>query len=158
MPANSTAVEAYLRALPEDRRAALNAVRKVILANLPAGYEECLQYGMIGYVIPHSIFPGGYHCDPKQPVPLAGLGSKKNHMSLHLMAVYMDAPLAKWFEKTWKASGKKLDMGKACVRFKKVDDLALDVIGQLFAKVPVKDYLACMQKALQQRPSRKTKK
>jgi hypothetical protein len=158
MPANASPVDAYLRALPEDRRDALNAVRKVILANLPTGYEECLQYGMIGYVVPHSIFPGGYHCDPRQPLPLAGLGSKKNHMSLHLMAVYGDAGLAKWFQTAWKASGKKLDMGKACVRFKKVDDLPLDVIGQLFAKVPVKSYLACIQKAMQQRPSRKTKK
>jgi hypothetical protein len=157
MATNAKTVEDYLRALPDDRRAALNGVRQVILANLPAGYEECIQYGMIGYVVPHTIFPGGYHCDPKQPLPFACLGSKKNHMSLHLMSVYSDGELAKWFEKTWKASGKKLDMGKACVRFKKLDDLPLDVIGRLFAKVPVKKYIACIEKAMQ-RPPQKRKK
>lgn len=145
MTSKATTVEEYLRSLPEDRRAAINAVRQVILKNLPAGFAECMSYGMIGYVVPHSIYPKGYHCDPKQPLPFANLGSQKNHMSLHLMSVYGDAALQEWFRKAWAATGKKLDMGKACVRFKQADDLPLDLIGQLIRRVPVEDYIARME-------------
>src|SRR5262245_12097077 len=124
-------VKEYLAELPPDRRAALQAVREVILKNLDGGYEEGMQYGMIGYYVPHRVFPAGYHCDPKQPLPFAGLASQKNHMSLHLMAVYLgcdgqgETPNAKWFREAWTKTGKKLDMGKACIRFKKLDDVPL---------------------------------
>ena len=103
-------------------------MREVILAHLPEGYEEMMQYGMIGYVVPHSLYPAGYHCDPKQPLPFAHLGSQKNHMALYLMCVYLDSPIADWFRSAWAASGKKLDMGKACVRFKKLLTSATTVI------------------------------
>jgi hypothetical protein len=144
----ATTVEGYLQALPPDRRAAISAVRQVILANLPPGYEECISYGMIGYVVPHSLYPAGYHCDPKLPLPLAILGSQKNHMAIHLCSVYGNAEAEQWFRKAWLASGKKLDMGKACVRFKKLEDVPLDVIGQVFARTPVKKYIAAIEKAL----------
>ena len=137
-----------MQALPADRRAAISAVRKVILANLPAGYVECISYGMIGYVVPHSLYPAGYHCDPKLPLPLANLGSQKNHMALHVMTVYGDPATEKWLRSTWTATGKKLDMGKCCVRFKKIDEVPLDVIGQLIARVPVKNYIARVEKMI----------
>jgi hypothetical protein len=141
-------VEEYLQALPPDRRVAISAVREVILANLPEGYEECMLYGMIGYVVPHSLYPAGYHCDPSLPLGFACLGSQKNHMALHLMSVYGNPATEAWFRKTWLATGKKLDMGKACVRFKKLEDVPLAVIGQVFARTPVKTYIAAVEKAI----------
>jgi hypothetical protein len=152
---NAKTVEQYLQALPVDRRAAINAVREVILGSLPKGYEERITYGMIGYVVPHSLYPKGYHCDPKQPLPLAFLGSQKNHMAIYLMNVYGDPATEKWFRKAWEASGKKLDMGKSCVRFKKVEDVALEVIGQVIARTPVKNYIDRIEKALAARPKKR---
>jgi len=141
-------VDEYLKSLPEDRRAAIGAVRKVILANLPKGYEECMTCGMIGYVVPHSIYPAGYHCDPKQPLQYASLASQKNHMAIYLCNVYGHKPTERWFRQAWQAAGKKLDMGKSCVRFKKLEDVPLDVIGQVIARTPAKRYIAAIEKAL----------
>jgi hypothetical protein len=155
MTSNAKTAEEYLGALPEHRRTAIAAVRKVILANLPAGYEECMQYGMISYVVPHSLYPAGYHCDPKQALTYASLGSQKNHMALYLMCVYGDPAVAAWFQKAFQAAGKKLDMGKACVRFRKLEDLPLDVIGQAIARVPAKAYIARIEQFLSQRKRRK---
>jgi hypothetical protein len=157
MTSNARTVDDYVAALPEDRRAALSAVRQVILANLPQGYEECMQYGMIGYVVPHRLYPAGYHCDPKQPLTYASLGSQKNHMAIYLMCVYGDPATAQWFRKAFQAAGKKLDMGKSCVRFKKLDDLPLDVIGQVIARVPVKAYLARVEQVLKRTPRKRGK-
>lgn len=151
MTSNAKTVDEYLALLPDDRRDALEAVREVILANLPEGYEETMCYGMIGYVVPHSLFPAGYHCDPKQPLSYAGLASQKNHMSLYLMTVYGDAPTAEWFKSAFTAAGKKLDMGKSCVRFKKVSDLPLDVIGQAIARVPAQAYIEQYEQLLRER-------
>jgi hypothetical protein len=134
-------VEQYLASLPEDRRAALNAVREVINKNLDSNIKEGMQYGVIGYYIPHSVFPAGYHCKPKEPLPYLGLGSGKSHMSLHMMCVYGDKATRAAFEAAWKKSGKKLDMGAACLRFKKLDDLALDVIGQVVRGVSAQKYI-----------------
>jgi hypothetical protein len=97
---------------------------------------------MIGYYVPHKLYPPGYHCDPKQPLPFAGMASQKNHMSVHLMCLYMDSKRDKEFRAAWKKTGKKLDMGKACIRFKKLDDVALDVLGDAIKRVSVKDYIA----------------
>ncbi len=141
MQSKAKTVAQYLAELPPDRREALNAVRKVILKNLPDGFEEIMQYGMIGYVVPHKLYPAGYHCDPSQPLCFAGLASQKNHMALYLMTVYGDKKTQEWFTKAYKATGKKLDMGKSCVRFKKLEDLPLDVIGQAVARVPVDRYI-----------------
>src|SRR5258708_25087875 len=139
-------VQEYLKELPADRREAINAVRRVILANLPQGDEECMGYGMIGYVVPHSIYPKGYQCNPKVPLPFVNLGSKKNHMSLHLMCCYGDPKLKASFEKAWKDAGKKFDMGGGCVRFKKLEDVPLEVIGELVASMPVEVYIRRIEK------------
>ena len=116
-----------------------------MLKNLDKDYEEGMQYGMIGYYVPHRVYPPGYHCDPRQPLPFAGLASQKNHMALYLMCVYGDTDHTKWFQEAWAKTGKKLDMGKACVRFKKVEDLALEVIGEAIKRVPAKKYIAVLR-------------
>jgi hypothetical protein len=157
MISSARTVEEYLSVLPQDRRRAISAVRKVILENLPEGYAECMQNGMIGYVVPHELFPGGYHCDPRQALPVAHLGSQKNHMALYLMTVYGDPKTEQWFRKAYQASGKKLDMGMACVRFKKLEDLPLDVVGQVIARVQVQAYLARVRKVLERAPRKRVK-
>jgi len=157
MTSKAPTVSEYLQSLPEDRRAALNAVRKVVLDNLPEGYAECMQYGMIGYVVPHSLYPAGYHCNPAQPLTYASLGSQKNHMALYLMSVYGHTETAEWFRKAWQATGKKLDMGKACVRFKRLEDVPLEVVGQVIARTPVKQYIARVEKVMQKTGKRSRK-
>lgn len=142
MKSDATTPEEYLAALPEERREALSAVREVILANLPEGFEEGMQYGMIGYYVPHTLFPDGYHCSPKEPLPFAALGSQKNYMAFHACHVYGDEEISRWFVDAWQATGKKLDMGKACVRFKRLDDVPLAVVGQLVAQKTLAEYLA----------------
>ncbi len=146
MQSSARSVQEYLKELPADRREAINAVRGVILANLPKGYEECMSYGMIGYVVPHSIYPKGYQCNPKLPLPFVNLGSQKNHMALHLMCCYGDQKLKTSFEKAWKEAGKKFDMGGGCVRFKKLEDVPLEVIGNLVASMPVDVYIRRIEK------------
>lgn len=153
MTSTATTVDEYIASLPEDRREAISTVRKTILKHLPNGYQETMQYGMIGYSVPHSIYPAGYHCDPKQPLPFAGLASQKNHMSLYLGCVYVDTETAEWFHKAYAASGKKLDMGKSCVRFKKLEDLPLDVVGNAIARVPVEKLIA-MYELVVKRPKK----
>ena len=154
MQSKATTVRAYLRSLPEDRRAAISAVRDVILKNLDAAYEEGMQYGMIGYYVPHRVYPKGYHCDPKQPLPFASLASQKNYMSLYLMSVYcgcVDGPAnrhAQWFRDAWAKTGKKLDMGKACIRFKKLEDLPLDLIGEAVRRIPASTYIEFCEAAV----------
>jgi hypothetical protein len=155
-------VDGYLAELPPERREAIHAVRKVILDNLPAGFEETMLYGMICYVVPFKLFPAGYHCDPTKPLCFAGLAAQKNHMAVYLCTVYGHKYSEKWFVNAYKASGKKLDMGKSCVRFKKLDDLPLDVIGQAIARVPVdtyiKTYVQLRNKAESARKVKKAKK
>src|SRR5690606_37447685 len=119
----------YLAKLPADRHAAIAAVRDVINANLPRGYEERLQYGMISWCVPESVLPAKDVYN-KQPLALVALGSQKHHMAVYLMSVYGDKALRSWFETAYERSGKKLDMAASCVRFKRVDALALDVIGE----------------------------
>ncbi len=148
MQSKAQTVTDYLAELPDDRRAAIDAVRKVIRKNLPKGYEEGMQYGMIGYYVPHTLYPPGYHCDPKQPLPFAGLASQKNHMAVYLTCVYGDEKTEASFRKAWAKTGKKLDMGKSCIRFKKVDDLALDVLGDAIARVPPADYIKRYERAM----------
>ena len=131
-------VEAYLAELPPERREAVTKVREVILANLPEGYQESMNWGMISYEIPLERYPDTYN---KQPLALAALASQKNYISLYLMNVYGDPATEKWFTERYEASGKKLDMGKSCVRFKKLDDLPLDLIGEVIAKTSVDEYI-----------------
>ena len=152
MKSKATTVEQYLAELPSDRRDALQAVRQVILKHLPKGYAEGMQYGMIGYFVPHSVYPPGYHCDPQQPLPLASLASQKNHMAIYLMCIYSDDQQAAWFREAWKKTGKKLDMGKSCIRFKKIEDVPLKVIGQAIKRVPVKRFIEHYESVTQGRP------
>jgi hypothetical protein len=155
MQSAAKTVAQYLKELPPDRREAISSVRKVILDNLPKGYEECMNYGMIGYVVPHRLYPAGYHCNPKDPLPFANLASQKNHMSLYMMTVYGGDE--GWFREEYKKTGKKLDMGKSCVRFKRLEDLPLDLIGKAIARVPVDEYIARTEAILSSMPKRSKK-
>lgn len=148
MQSKAKTVAEYIASLPSDQREVLAAVRTVILANLDSGFQEGMQYGMVGYAVPHSRYPAGYHCDPKQPLPFAALAAQKNSFSLHLMGLYMNPAELAWFTKAWKATGKKLDMGKACVRFKKLDDVALDVVGEAFRRVSAEAWIATYETSL----------
>jgi len=141
MQSKAATVDQYLADLPEDRRAALQAVREIILKNLSPEFEESMQYGMIGYYVPHSVYPPGYHCDPKQPLPFAGLASQKNHMAIYLMCIYGNPQHEAQFRAAWTKTGKKLDMGKSCVRFKKLEDVPLGVIGETIKRVPAKKFI-----------------
>lgn len=152
MQSAADSVEGYLEALPEDRRKVVSAVRQLILDNLDPDYAEAMQYGMIGYGVPHTVFPAGYHCDPRQPLPFAALAAQKNYYSLYLMGLFCGCTAAEetdeaaWFRAAWAASGKKkLDMGKSCIRFKKLDDLALDVIAEAIRRMPAQRYIARYQ-------------
>ena len=143
MKSKASTVEEYLGQLPEDRRAAIQIVRKVILKHMPRGYEEVLQYGMLGYVVPLKVFPAGYLNRKNEPLPYICLASQKNYMSIYMMSVYGDAETE--FRKEYKATGKRLDMGKCCVRFRKLEDLPLDVIGRAVARYPMKKWIEiCM--------------
>jgi hypothetical protein len=126
--------------LPADRRTIIAAVRAMILENLDREFEEGMQYGMIGYYVPHRVYPPGYHCDPKQPLPFICLASQKNYLSLYLGCAY-GPEREKPFREAWARTGKKLDMGKSCVRFKKLEDLALDVIGATIRRTTARDFI-----------------
>jgi hypothetical protein len=157
MQSKATSVKQYLAELPDDRRSAVESVRKTVLKNLDKGFEEGMQYGMIGWYVPHKIYPAGYHCDPKQPLPYACLASQKNHLSLYLMSTYFEGPEGKWFRDEWAKTGKKLDMGKCCIRFKKIEDLALDVIGEAIRRMPMKTHIERYEAALKSNAMRKEK-
>lgn len=157
MTSKAETVEQYLAELPEDRRAALQAVREVILANLGEGYEEGMSYGMIGYYVPHSVYPPGYHCSPNLPLPFASIASQKNYMAIYLMCIYGHAGAETKFREAWQKSGKKLDMGKACIRFKKVEDLALDVIAQAIRDAPVQKFIEVYEEGIKGLKSQKKK-
>lgn len=154
MQSKAKTVAEYLSSLPDDRRRALEAVRRVILDNLDSDYEEGMSYGMIGYYVPHRVYPAGYHCDPKQGLPFAGLASQKNYMSLYLMGLYCGCvdgvsatALVQWFRDAWVKSGRKLDMGKACIRFRKLEDLPLDVVGEAIRRLPASVYIEQYERA-----------
>lgn len=141
MQSKATTVEQYLAELPADRRTILEGVRAVIRRNLDPAFEEGMQYGMIGYYVPHSVYPPGYHCDPKQPLPFVGLASQKNYLSVYLGCVYGHRERERWFREAWAKAGKKLDMGKSCVRFRKLEDLALDVLGEAIRRMPARKFI-----------------
>ena len=141
---NATTVEEYLSEQTTERREALETMRKLILDNLPPGFEEIMQFGMIGYVIPLERYPDTYN---KQALQNVALASQKNYMSIYLMNVYGDPETAQWFEEEYRASGKKLNMGKSCVRFKKPEDLPLDLIGKAVARTSVDGFIEVYERA-----------
>ena len=144
MRSDATSVEDYLESLPDDRAEALQEVRSTILANLPDGYVEMMGWGMIAYVIPKNRYPDTYN---GQPLMYAALASQKNHMAVYLSGVYTDDDDRTSFEAAYKATGKRFDMGKSCVRFRKLDDLPLDVLGSAIAAVPVDEMIARTERA-----------
>lgn len=138
----------YVDELPADRKEAVEKLRKVILSNLPEGFEEAMSYGMIGYVVPHSIYPDGYHCDPKLPLPFMNLASQKNFIALHHMGLYADAKLLEWFTQAHAKQVKtKLDMGKGCIRFKKIETIPYELIAELAGKVSPKEWIKMYESA-----------
>ena len=135
--------EEYISKVPEDRKEVISKLRETVKTNLPEGFEECITYGMIGYVVPHSLYPNGYHCDPKQPLPFACIASQKNFVALYHSGIYADKELHDWFVSEYpNYVATKLDMGKSCIRFKKLDHLELDLVGEAIGAVPVDDYVA----------------
>ncbi|MDL2355459.1 MAG: DUF1801 domain-containing protein [Pseudomonadota bacterium] len=155
MQSSASTVADYLAELPDERRRIVTALRQAILDNLDSGYTESMQGGMIGYSVPHSLFPAGYHCNPKQPLPFAAIASQKNYVSVYLLGVYCgcvgeaESSEVTWFREAWAASGKqKLDMGKACVRVRKIEDAALGVIGEAIRRVPAHTYIERYVRAL----------
>lgn len=139
----------YIAAIPEERREAMEKLRAVILENIPDGFREVIGYGMIGYVVPHTLYPAGYHCDPKLPLPFVNIASQKNFIALYHMGLYANPELLDWFVTEYqKHSKKKLDMGKSCTRFKKPEDIPYDLIGQLMQKLSVEDWVACYESML----------
>ena len=137
----TAAVQAYLDTLTDEQRSVIDPIRATILAHLPEGYEEGLYYGALGYHVPHSICPDGYHCDASQPVPFAGLSAKKKKFKLDLFCLYVDKEAKERFVTAWKATGNKLDMGAGCVRFSKLEAVPLDVVGETIASLPVEHFL-----------------
>lgn len=137
-----------IKALPTERQAPMQQLRKTIVQHLPPGFEEGIQYGMISYVVPHSIYPKGYHCDPKQPLPFLSIASQKNFIAVYHMGLYADPVLLDWFTKAYaKADVGKLDMGKSCIRFKKPDQIPLVLLGDLFSKMTPKKWVALYESA-----------
>lgn len=148
MKSEAKTPDEYIESLPEDRKKAITELRKTILKNLPKGFAEGMGYGMMGYAVPHSIYPAGYHCNPEQPLPFMGMASQKNFIAFYHMGIYADKKLLDWFVKEFpKHSKSKLDMGKSCIRFKKADDIPYKLIGELVKKISVKEWIAKYESA-----------
>ena len=148
MTSQAKSPEEYLSNVPEERLLALEKLRKVILDNLPKGFEEGMSYGMIGYYVPHSIYPNGYHCDTKLPLPFMSFASQKNSINFYHMGIYADKKLFDWFVSEYpKYSKKKLDMGKSCMRFKKAEDIPFQLIGELVQKISVQNWIETYESA-----------
>ncbi|MBP9192745.1 MAG: DUF1801 domain-containing protein [Ignavibacteria bacterium] len=137
----------YLDSLPDDRRKVISELRKIIKKNLPKGFKEVMSYGMLGFVVPHSMYPEGYHCTPELPLPFLNLASQKNFIAIYHMGIYADPKLLGWFTKEFpKHSKSKLDMGKSCIRFKKPDDIPVKLIGELASKMTPEDWINLYEK------------
>ncbi len=142
MQSDAKTVDEYFDALPVDRKSAMEQLRRVILDNIPLGFSEQMSYGMVGYVVPHSTYPEGYHCDPKLPLPFVNIASQKNFIALYHMGIYADKEMLDWFASEYpNYSSAKLDMGKSCIRFKKTEQIPFELIGQLMRKTSVKDWI-----------------
>jgi len=132
----------YLKDLPADRKEPVMKLRNTVLKNLPKGFKEVMNYGMLGYVVPHELYPQGYHCDPKQPLPFANIASQKHFIAFYHMGLYMNPKLLKWFTEEYpKQSTAKLDMGKSCIRFKKAEHIPYELIGELVKKISVDEWI-----------------
>jgi hypothetical protein len=149
MTSNAATPQEYLNELEGDRKEALTQLFEVITKNLPEGFEPAMGYGMMGFVVPHSIYPSGYHCNPKDPLPFMGMASQKNHISVYHMGMYTQPELLDWFTSEFKSlKGKKPDMGKSCIRFKKTADIPMELIGELASKMTVQQWIETYEKNL----------
>lgn len=146
MRSNAQTPKEYIDSLPEDRKPVMSAIRKAIKKNLPKGFKEVMSYGMLGWVVPHSLYSAGYHCDPKMPLPFINLASQKNHIAVYHMGFY--GPLLEWLKSEWPDhSTRKLDMGKCCLRFKKIDDIPVTLIGELCTRMTPQEWIRLYEKA-----------
>ncbi len=149
MQYQATSVDDYIDQIPEDRKAVISKLRKVVLDNLPDGFEEGLNYKMIGYYVPHSKYPGGYHCDPKLPLPFMNIASQKNSINMYHMGLYAKKELLEWFVSEYpKHCKRKLDMGKSCIRFKKMDEIPFELIGTLVSKMTADQWIEIYENTL----------
>ena len=147
MQSKATTPEAYIAEIPEERQKAFNRLRSVIKKNLPKGFKEVMGYGMVGFCVPHSLYPPGYHCKPEDPLPFIGLASQKHFIAVYHMGIYADPVLLKWFTTAHaRASPKKLDMGKSCIRYKNPGDIPFELIGELASKITPDEWIACYEK------------
>lgn len=152
MQSKATTVSEYINELPTDRKEAIQKLRESVLKNLPEGFSEGMGYGMMGYSVPHSIYPNGYHCDPKLPLPFAGMASQKNFVAFYHMGIYANPELLEWFVGEYPKHCKtKLDMGKSCIRFKKMDQIPYELIGELMTKISVQDWIEMYEMAFKRK-------
>lgn len=152
MQSKASTVEEYISELPDERKKAISDLRKVIKKNLPKGFKEEMSYGMIGYVVPHSKYPAGYHCNPQLPLPFLNIASQKNFIAVYHMGLYANPTLYKWFtEAHAKASTKKLDIGKSCMRYKKPEDIPFELLGELASKITPDEWIAAYEKAFRKK-------
>jgi uncharacterized protein YdhG (YjbR/CyaY superfamily) len=147
MQSKANTVAAYIAELPKERKAAMQQLRTVIKKNLPKGFKEEMSYGMIGFVVPHSIYPAGYHCNPVLPLPFINIASQKNFIAVYHMGVYASPALLQWFTDEYASAGVgKLDMGKSCIRFKKPENIQFELIGELCSKITVEEWIGMYEK------------
>lgn len=148
MQSKAKTADEYILTLPDERAEIIAALRNEIKKNLPKGFEETMQYGMISYVVPHKLYPAGYHTNPKDALPFMSVASQKNHIAVYHMAVY-EGPLHDWFVKEWKKySDKKLDMGKSCIRFRKPEDIPVKLFGALASQLKPKEWIEIYEKTI----------
>lgn len=149
MVSKATTPETYIENLPEDRKAIIQDLRRVIIDNLPSGFEEQINYGMLGYVVPHSKYPNGYHCDTSKPLPFINLASQKNSINLYHMGLYSDPILMQWFKNEYpNYCSNKLDMGKSCIRFKNIHKIPVELIGRLVSKMSAAQWINLYEKTI----------
>ena len=159
MKAEGKTVKEILINLPEERVVPFNKLHDVIVKNLPKGFEPGMSYGGLGYVVPHTLYPAGYHCKPSEPLPFAGIASQKDSINFYHMGIYADPQLMKWFVAEYpKHSKQKLDMGKSCIRFKKLDDIPYKLIGELMKKMSAKEWIEKYEAELKPKPKQTNSK
>ena len=155
MQSSAQTVNEYIKDLPKERKTPFSKLRESILANIPQGFEEQISYGMLGYVVPHAIYPNGYHCNPKLPLPFINIASQKNFIALYHMGIYVNPTLLEWFTNEYpKYGNRKLDMGKGCIRFNKLDKIPFDLIAELSGKMSVEDWILCYETQIKNRKSK----
>ncbi len=152
MQSKAATVEEYINELPLDRKEAIEKLRKVIKKNLPKGFKETMGYGMVGYVVPHTLYPNGYHCKPQDPLPFMNIASQKNFIAVYHMGIYANPKLLQWFTSEYaKQANTKLDMGKSCMRFKKPETIPFDLFGELASKMTVQEWIDCYESAFRKK-------